>query len=99
FTAQWAGEGYTDNLADEHFRNLARLRLSEEMMTIWGNSGTANGNLGFALGQAPTPTVTLTAGSGLANNSNVVVAVVAITGFGMNPGGQAGYAAPPSVVG
>jgi hypothetical protein len=100
FTAQWAGEGFTDNQADEHFRNLARLRLGEEMMTIWGNSGnTVAGNLGFSLGQPATPTVTLTTGSGLANSSNVVVAVVAITGFGMNPGGQAGYAAPPSVSG
>lgn len=100
FTAQWAGEGYTDNLADEHFRNLARLRLQEEMMTLWGNSGTAAGNLGYALGQAPNVTSTLATGTGsLGSAANVVVAVVAITPFGMNPGGQAGYAAPPSVVG
>lgn len=98
FTAQWAGEGYTDNLADEHFRNLARLRLSEEMMTIWGNSGTATGNLGFALGQPPNvSSVTVNSAVGFGANSNIVVGVVAITGQGMNPGGQAGYAAPPSV--
>lgn len=98
FTAQWAGEGYTDNLADEHFRNLARLRLQQEMMTLWGNSGTATGNLGFALGQPPTPTSTLVTATGpLGSGANVVVAVVAITGMGMNPGGQAGYAVPPSV--
>jgi len=99
FTAQWAGEGYTDNLADEHFRNLARLRLQEEMMTLGGNSGTATGNLGFALGQAPTPTLALTNGGALGNGANVAVAVVAITWMGTNPGGQAGYAVPPSVVG
>src|SRR5580692_9477892 len=100
FTAQYAGEGYTDNLADEHFRNLARLRLQEEMMTLWGNSGTASGNLGFALGQAPTPTLTLGTGtSPFGNAASVFVAVVGITGYGMNPGGQAGYAAPPSVAG
>jgi hypothetical protein len=100
FTAQWAGEGFTDNLGDEHFRNLARLRLQEEMMVLWGNSGTAAGNLGFALGQAPTPTGTAVAAtSGLGNGANVVACVVAITAFGMNPGGQAGYAAPPSVAG
>lgn len=99
FTAQFAGEGYTDNLADEHFRNLARLRLQEEMMTLWGNSGTAAGNLGYALGQAPNVTATaVIAATGLGNGANVVAAVVAITPFGMNPGGQAGYAAPPSVV-
>jgi len=97
FTAQFAGEGYTDNLADEHFRNLARLRLQEEMMILWGNSGTAAGNLGFALGQATTPTQTIASGTGLGNGANVVSAVVAITAFGMNPGGQAGYAAVPSV--
>lgn len=98
FTAQWAGEGYTDNLADEHFRNLARLRLQEEMMTISGNSGTAAGNLGYALGQATNVTATLIAGTGvLVTGSNVVAAVVAITPMGMNPGGQGGYAAPPTV--
>jgi hypothetical protein len=100
FTAQWAGEGYTDNNADEHFRNLARMRFQEEMITLWGNSGTAAGNLGFALGQAPNVTSTLVAGTGsLGASANIVVAVVAITGMGMNPGGQAGYAAAPSVVG
>ena len=99
FTAQFAGEGYTDNLADEHFRNLARLRLQEEMMVLWGNSGTAAGNLGFALGQPPNVTAAaVAAASGLGNGANVVAAVVAITAYGMNPGGQAGYAAPPSVV-
>src|SRR6266851_6438196 len=64
FTSQFAGEGYTDNLADEHFRNLARLRLQEEMMTLWGNSGTAAGNLGFALGQATNVTSSLVSGVG-----------------------------------
>ena len=108
FTAQWAGEGYTDNLADEHFRNLARVRLSEEMMIIGGNSGTGsagNGtgnvsNLGFQLGQPATPVTALATGTGaFGNGANVGVAVVAITWVGMNPGGQAGYAAPPSVSG
>lgn len=98
FTSQWAGEGFTDNQADEHFRNLARLRLQEEMMTLGGNSGTAAGNLGFALGQATNVTAVAVAGAGLPSGSNVVAAVVAITWMGMNPGGQAGYAAPPSVV-
>lgn len=105
FTSQWAGEGYTDNLADEHFRNLARLRLQEEMITLLGNSGTATGNNGFQLGQANNVTLALAtsdtfnvpATAGLAANTNVWVAVVAITGMGMNPGGQGGYGAPPTV--
>lgn len=107
FTSQWAGEGYTDNLADEHFRNLARLRLQEESMTLLGNSGTATGNLGFALGTPVTPVVALTssdtfnspATAGLAANTNVSAVVIAITGMGMNPGGQGGYNAPPTVTG
>lgn len=105
FTSQWAGEGYTDNLADEHFRNLARLRLQEEMITLLGNSGTATGNLGFNLGQAPNVTAALKTSdsfntpttTGFAANTNVSAAVVAITGMGMNPGGQGGYNAPPTV--
>src|SRR5271157_1788456 len=109
FTTQWAGEGFTDNLADEHFRNLARLRLQEEMMTLWGNAGPSvisnatTGNLGFALGKPTTPQgalITVANGGGtspIGNNCNVVVAVVAITAMGMAPGGQAGYYRPPSV--
>lgn len=105
FTSQWAGEGYTDNLADEHFRNLARLRLQEEMFTLLGNSGTATGNLGFQLGTPSNVTASLLtsdtfnvpATAGLAANTNVSAAVVAITGMGMNPGGQAGYNVPPTV--
>lgn len=105
FTSQWAGEGYTDNLADEHFRNLARLRLQEEMITLLGNSGTAAGNLGFALGQPVTPTSSLLsadtynspASAGFSVATNVAACVVAITGMGMNPGGQGGYNAPPTV--
>jgi len=105
FTSQWAGEGYTDNLADEHFRNLARLRLQEEMITLLGNSGTATGNLGFQLGQAPNVTAALVtsdsynipASAGFAANTNVSAAVVALTGMGINPGGQGGYGAPPTV--
>lgn len=105
FTAQWAGEGYTDNLADEHFRNLARLRLQEEMLTMWGNSGPSvlngvtTGNLGLSLGQPVTPTLTRLAGTSgnFGNGANICAAVVAITPMGYNPGGQAGYGATPSV--
>ena len=105
FTAQWAGEGYTDNLADEHFRNLARLRLQEEMITLLGNSGTATGNQGFALGTPTNATATLLtadsvntpATAGFATATNVSAFVVAISGMGMNPGGQGGYNTPPTV--
>ncbi len=50
FTAQPAGEGLADNMADEHLRGLHSLFLGEEGMDLLGNSGTATGNNGYALG-------------------------------------------------
>lgn len=99
FTSQFAGEGYTDNLGDEHFRNLARLRLGEEMMTLLGNSGTGAGNQGIALGTPTAPVVALAAGGSIVDATKITVAVVAISGMGLNPGGQGGYVAPPTVSG
>jgi len=99
FTADFAGEGYTDNLADEHLRGLFSLRLQEEMMTLLGNSGTAAGNNGFALGTPATPTLALKAGLGLTTGTYISVAVVALTGMGLNHGGQGGYGATPTVAG
>ncbi len=61
YTAQVAGEGYADNLADEHLRGLAALQLQEEGMIWHGNSGDVSGGTGFRLGTAVTPTPTLTA--------------------------------------
>lgn len=56
YTAEFAGEGYTDNLADEHLRDLHRVFLAEEGMIINGNSGLAGTNFtGFKLGTCPTP--------------------------------------------
>ncbi len=56
FTAEFAGEGYTDNLADEHLRDLHRLWLAEEGMIINGNSGVSGSTFtGFKLGTCPTP--------------------------------------------
>lgn len=97
FTAQWAGEGFTDNMADEHIRGLQSLRLQEEMMTLLGNGGTGAGNNGFALGKAATPAIALQAGPGIAVGGNISVACMIITGMGMNAGGQGGYGPPPSV--
>lgn len=97
FTSQWAGEGYTDNLGDEHFRNLARLRLGEEMMTLLGNSGTGPGNQGIALGTPTAPVIALAAGGSIVDATKVTVAVVAISGMGLNPSGQGGYVKQPTV--
>jgi hypothetical protein len=46
-TAQFAGEGYVDNLADEHLRGLFGLWLQEEGMIWGGNSGFSNKGNGF----------------------------------------------------
>lgn len=65
YTAEFAGEGYTDNLADEHLRDLHRVFLAEEGMMINGNSGVAGSNFtGFKLGTAPTPVGTGTVAGG-----------------------------------
>jgi len=70
FTAEFAGEGLTDNLADEHLRGLHELFLQEEGLDLLGNSGTSTGSNGFALGTAPTPSgqVTATHSVGAAGN-------------------------------
>lgn len=98
FTAQFAGEGYTDNLADEHLRGLHELWLGEEGMMFGGNSGTAAGNNGFALGTANTPTATLLAVAGnIPNSTNVSARVVELTLLGFPNNAQYGYQAAPTI--
>ncbi len=86
YTAEFAGEGYTDNLADEHLRDLHRVFLAEEGMMINGNSGLSGSNFtGFKLGTAPTPVNTGT----VAGGTNGVVAthsVGALGNLGNGPG-------------
>ena len=53
-TAQFAGEGYADNLADEHLRGLFSLQLQEEGYLLNGNSGASGANTGYKLTTAPT---------------------------------------------
>jgi hypothetical protein len=61
-TAQFAGEGYVDNLAGAHQRSLFGLWLQEEGMIWMGNSGSGVGANGFQfngtsnLTATPTPT-------------------------------------------
>lgn len=93
YTAEFAGEGYTDNLADEHLRGLQALWLQEESLILFGNSGTGSGNNGFALGTCPTPTVVLNTGttSTLGSGVSVSVACVLLTQLGYPSTGQYGY--------
>jgi hypothetical protein len=109
FTAEFAGEGYTDNVADEHIRGAHELWLQEESILIGGNQGNAAGANGFQLGTANTPTVAAKAalpsgpagqvtdgGTGF-GTTNVSVRVVEITMLGNPNNAQYGYQAAPSV--
>lgn len=94
FTAEFAGEGYTDNLADEHLRGLHALWLQEEAMMLFGNSGTASGNNGFALGTAPTPVgaaPAANAASTLPSGTSVSACLVLLTAMGFPATSQYGY--------
>ena len=104
FTAEFAGEGYADNLADEHLRGLHELWLQEEGLILLGNSGTGTGNNGFQLGTAATPTATAVAAtsaypatSSLPSGSTVSVACVYLTGMGNPANSQYGYGTFPTV--
>ena len=109
FTAEFAGEGYTDNVADEHIRGLQQLKLQEESIIIGGNQGAAANQNGFALGTANTPSTSLAAsiptgapsdGSGLVgftNSTSVSVRVVELTTLGAPTNAQYGYQAAPVV--
>lgn len=97
FTAEFAGEGFTDNLGDEHLRGLLTCQLAREGMALMGNSGTAAGNNGLALGTCATPVTALKSGGAIATSTDITVFCVALTAMGLNHGGQAGYGAPPSV--
>ncbi len=109
FTAEFAGEGYTDNVSDEHIRGAHELWLQEEGIIIGGNAGSAAGLNGFQLGTANTPTVALVAalptgpagqvtdgGSGFSSGS-VSVRVVELTHLGNPNNGQYGYQTAPTV--
>lgn len=99
FTSQFAGEGFTDNVADEHIRGLHELWLQEEGLMLNGNSGTATGNNGFVLGVANTPVgaLTLPAAPGFATGATVSAAVVFLTAMGNPQNTQYGYGVFPSV--
>lgn len=98
FTAEFAGEGYTDNVADEHIRGLHELWLGEEGMMLGGNSGTATGNNGFVLGTANTPVAALVTATGnIPNATTVSCRVVELTLLGYPNNAQYGYQAAPTV--
>lgn len=104
FTAEFAGEGFADNLADEHLRGLQALWLQEEGMMLLGNGGANTISNGFNLGTPLTPTVAAktlpvtppnnvaqSPTIAFAGSTSVSVAVVALTGMGYPANGQYGY--------
>jgi hypothetical protein len=96
--AEWAGEGFTGNLADEHLRGLQSLWLQEEGIILLGNDGTGSlGQNGFALGTAPTPVAALVTGGTVTTATSLTAYVVLLTGMGNPSNGQYGYQAAPSV--
>ena len=97
FTAQAAGEGFTDNVADEHLRGLHSLYLQEESMILMGNSGNAAGGNGYKLGTCPTPTNSqIASGSTFTSAQTVYVACVALTPLGYPANSQYGYNGIPT---
>lgn len=98
--AEWAGEGFTGNLADEHIRGLQELWLQEEGIILLGNDGTGSlGQNGFALGTAPTPVSALVTGGAVTTATAITGYVVLLTGLGNPNNAQYGYQAAPSVAG
>ncbi len=97
FTSQFAGEGYTDNLADEHLRGMHELFLQEESIMLFGNAGSANSQGGFALGTMNTPVAALAAGTGITDARYVSAYCVAITALGYPNNAQYGYVTRPTV--
>ena len=96
--AEWAGEGFTGNLADEHLRGLQELWLQEEGILLLGNPGTGSLGLnGFALGTAPTPVAALATGTGITTATPITGYVVLLTGLGNPNNAQYGYQAAPNV--
>jgi hypothetical protein len=98
FTAQFAGEGFADNLADEHLRGLHELWLQEEGIIINGNSGIATGMNGYTLKTAPTP-VCATNGATSAITTPITVYLVTIAPMGMPRNTQYGYGVSHTVAG
>lgn len=99
FTAEFAGEGFADNVADEHLRGLHSLWLQEEGLMLLGNSGTASGNNGFQLSTSPTPVTSLVTStvSTMTTSTPVTVYCIALTGMGNPANAQYGYGTFPSV--
>ena len=102
YTAEFAGEGFNDNLATERLDGLLALFLAEEAQILNGNGGNGTGSNGFQLGNGPTPTVVagtaLTPAGTLTSGHYVSVWCVALTAMGNPQNAQYGYYNAPLTV-
>ncbi len=99
YTAEFAGEGFNDNLATERLDGLLALFLAEEAQILNGNGGTGTGSNGFQLGTGPTPVATLnTATSTIATGTHLTAYCVALTAMANPQNAQYGYYNAPLTV-
>lgn len=99
YTAEFAGEGFNDNLATERLDGLLALFLSEEAQILNGNGGNGVGSNGFQLGTCPTPVLNLnTATSTIPTSTKFTVYCVALTAMANPQNAQYGYYNAPLTV-
>lgn len=99
YTAEFAGEGFNDNLATERLDGLLGLFLAEEAQILNGNGGNGTGSNGFQLGTAPTPVTSLnTATSTIPTATKFTVYAVALSAMANPQNAQYGYYNAPLTV-
>ncbi len=103
YTAEFAGEGFNDNLATERLSTLLTLFLAEEGQILNGNSGTGQVSNGYQLGTGPTPTAVLTTAtssipSTIPTGTDITLWCVALTAMGSPQNPQYGYYNAPLTV-
>lgn len=103
YTAEFAGDGFNDNLATERLDGLLGLFLAEEGQLLNGNAGNGTGANGFQLGTGPTPVGALNSAGGqtttLPNATDVTAYCVALTAMANPQNVQYGYYNAPLTVG
>lgn len=99
YTAEFAGEGFNDNLATERLDGLLGLFLAEEAQILNGNGGNGTGSNGFQLGTGPTPVVVDSALTGtLTPGGHITVWCVALSAMANPQNPQYGYFNAPLTV-
>lgn len=93
FQAQQTGLGFEDNVGVAQISLLNQALIDEEMMVLFGNSGSS-GN-GFQLGTAGTVSITgPTSGGSVPNSNTIYVCCIALTGWGVQMSSATGLQLP-----